>query len=425
MADEPDRGEPPFVETPFLAQGEAAPATPALFTGAFRWLVLAHGFSSFAFFAYLGAAFAEATYRFGASSSQLAVLGASLSVPFIFGALIQGLAVDRWSPKWLDLFGYAVTLSAIPVAWSASSIAWLWGSTFLLGAGFGMVEPSRSALTGLLVDGPRLVTANGTLATAFQLSLVLGSIGGGWLLNAWGYSAVYAVASGAAVLPIACLLMVPDVRQGGERPALTLADLRRGAGAAWSHPQLRILLLVTALGWTLINVFFVLEPLFVKGTLRLQGDALLYLWGAHGLGALAGAIAITRARNTAGREARLVCLGVVSIGAGILVYTGVGRYTVALGASAVSGLGFALLFPPLLALIQRMIPEDQRGRVTSVFVSMQESAGLASSIALLVLGDIVIVRPTLVGSGALLAAMGLVGFRAIVRLEAGRERTSA
>ena len=168
-----------------------------------------------------------------------------------------------------------------------------------------------------------------------------------------------------------------------------------------------------------------LEPLFVKGTLHRQGDALLYLWGAHGLGALAGAIAITRARNTAGREARLVCLGVVSIGAGILVYTGIGQYLVALGASAVSGLGFALLFPPLLALIQRVIPQDQRGRVTSVFVSMQESAGLASSIALLLLGHIVVVRPTLVGSGALLAAMGLFGFRAIVGQEVGRARTSA
>jgi len=115
----------------------------------------------------------------------------------------------------------------------------------------------------------------------------------------------------------------------------------------------------------------------------------------------------------------------VSIGAGILVYTGVGQYLVALGASAVSGLGFALLFPPLLALIQRVIPQDQRGRVTSVFVSMQESAGLASSIALLLLGHIVVVRPTLVGSGALLAAMGLFGFRAIVGQEVGRARTSA
>ena len=57
----------------------AAPAIPALFTGAFRWLVLAHGVSSLAFFAYLGAAFAEATYRFGASSSQLAVLGAAIA----------------------------------------------------------------------------------------------------------------------------------------------------------------------------------------------------------------------------------------------------------------------------------------------------------------------------------------------------------
>ncbi len=135
-----------------------------------------------------------------------------------------------------------------------------------------------------------------------------------------------------------------------------------------------------------MNVFFVLEPLFVRDVLLRQGNALLYLWGAHGLGALAGAIAITRARNTAGHEARMVCAGVVLVGAGIVVYTAVGRYPVALVASAASGVGFALFFPPLLALIQRVIPEDQRGRVTSVFVALQETAGLASSLALLAFG---------------------------------------
>ena len=51
---DPDHGESPFVEAPFLAQGEVARPAAPVFHGAFRWLVLAQGFSAFAFFAYYG-----------------------------------------------------------------------------------------------------------------------------------------------------------------------------------------------------------------------------------------------------------------------------------------------------------------------------------------------------------------------------------
>jgi MFS family permease len=419
--------DPAFVEAPFLAQGETGRPSAPVFHGAFRWLVLAQGFSALAFFGYFGAMFAEATYRFDATTSDLAVLGAALSVPFILGSLLQGLVVDRWSPKWLALIGYLLQLAAIPVALAATALPWLWASGFLVGGAFATIEPARSALTSLLVPQEDLVRANGTIATAFQLALVLGSLGGGWLLDVWSAHAVYVVAAAVALLPPLCMLLVPDVRQRGERPSVSFGDLRRGAATAWDHPQLRILAIVTVTGWFMVNVFFVLEPLFVKDVLRLGGDSLLYLWGAHGAGALVGAIAITRAQRTAGLEAVLTCVGVALIGLGIFVYTAVGVYWVALVASGVAGVGFALLFPPLLALIQRVIPEEQRGRVTSVFVSLQESAGLASSLALLVLGGLVVVRPTLVTAGALLVVIGLMGLRAVLRasMEAGRDRTAA
>lgn len=78
-----------------------------------------------------------------------------------------------------------------------------------------------------------------------------------------------------------------------------------------------------------------------------------------------------------------------------------------------------MFFPPLLALIQRVISEDQRGRVTSVFVALQESAGLASSLAILGLGTIVVVGPTLVTSGAVIALLGAAGLRAEARTDRG------
>jgi len=419
--------DPAFVEAPFLAQGEVAPATAPVFHGPFRWVVLAQGLSALAFFAYFGTMFAEATYRFAASSSELAVLGVTLSVPFILGSLLQGLVVDRWSPKWMGAIGYAMQFASIPVALRASGLSGLWVSGFLVGAAFATIEPARSALTSLIVPERDLVRANGTLATAFQLSLVLGTLGGGWLLQAWDAHAVYAAAAAVAVLPPLCMLMVPDVRQRGERPAVSMRDLRRGAATAWRHPQLRILAVVTVTGWFMVNVFFVLEPLFVKNVLGRGGDNLLYLWGAHGAGALVGAIALTRARRTAGHEAVLTCVGVALIGFGIFVYAAVGIYEVALVASAFSGVGFALLFPPLLALIQRVMPEEHRGRVTSVFVSLQESAGLASSLVLLVGGGLVVVQPALVTAGALLTAIGLLGLRAVMRTtrEAVDDRAAA
>jgi len=413
VTEEPDGREQAFVETPFVAQGEAVSVAPALLAGPFRRVVLANLFGSLAFWFAYGAVFWEAANTYGADQGDMAVLGVALSIPFILGSLIQGLVVDRWSPKWLLVIGYTAMFAAIPVAWMATSLPWLWASSFLVGGAFATIEPSRSALTGLLVPEDRLVAANGAIATSFQLAIVVGSLGGALLLDAWGPHTIYAFASVAAVVPLVVLLGLPDLRQRGERPSMSLADLKAGARAAWHHPQLRILLVLTTTGWTLINAFFILEPLFVKDVLGRSDAGLLFLWGTHGLGALAGAIAVTRSRGLRGREATLVCIGVILVGGGIFAYVAFASYPIALVASAVAGVGFALFFPPLLALIQRVIGEDQRGRVTGVFVAMQESAGLASSLTILVLGSLVAVRPTLVVSGLLIAAMGLVGLRAV------------
>jgi MFS family permease len=403
----------PLAEAPIL-EGPHAPSPPIL-AGPFRWLLLAHGFSGLAFWAFYGTVFAEAAFRFHAGKSGMAVLGVSLSVPFILGSLLQGVVVDRWSPKWLAVIGYLAMACSIPLALIAASLPWLFASSFLVGAAFATIEPSRSALTGLLVDHATLVHANALLSVAFQLSLVAGTLGGGALLELSGADLVYALSLAAALLPVLAVLRLPDARQRGEQPSLSVRDLQTGGRTAWRHPLLRILLLVSVLGWFLINTFFVLEPLFVKETLHRGGNALLYLWSAHGTGALAGALVMTHVRRTTGREALLVNVGVVTIGAGMLGYTAIGIYWVALVSAAVQGAGFAMLFPPMLALIQRVVSEEQRGRVTSVFVALQESMGLLSSIAIAVLASIIVVRPTLVVSALLIIALGAAGVRAVVR----------
>jgi MFS family permease len=377
----------------------------------FRFVVAAHGAFSLAFWAAFGTMFTEATYRFDSGPGQMAVLGASLSVPFIVVSLVQGLAVDRWSPKWIGVGGYVFAALALPVAITAPSITWLYAATFIMGTAWATVEPARSALTALLVPEERLVRANALLAIAFQAALIVGGIGSALLIDRAGAHAVYAIALASALLAPVFLLGVPDVRQRGEIPSMSIRDLRAGAATTWEHPGLRLLLVVTSAGWILVNIFFVLEPLFVRETLGVGPAAVLTLWGLHGCGALIGATISASTERAAGRETVVICLGVTLVGAGIFAYAAAGLLGVAMVATVVQGFGFAWFFPILFAYIQRVVREDQRGRVTSMFVATQEAVGLLGSIAIFILGSAVPVRSTMVVCGAVVAVIGLLGFR--------------
>jgi MFS transporter, LPLT family, lysophospholipid transporter len=399
---------------PTIPSGGALPPN-VLTIRPFLWIVLGVAAGGFAFWGFLAAVFAQATFTFDATSADMALLGLSLSAPYALLIPFQGMIVDRWSPKWMNLTGYLALVAAVGAALAADSIGWLYASSFLVGVGFATIEPARSSLTGLLVDENRLVQANGTISAAFQISLMLGTLGGGFLTETVGTDAVYQVALGASVLAIVFNLIVPDVRQGGERPEIGMHDLVQGLRTAVRHPDLRLDLTITCLGWLAVTTFFVLEPLFIQDVLGQGESAVSFLWFTHGVGAMIGAVVVSRIRRPAGLELRLVAGGLTTAGVGLLVFSMTARYGLAFLGEALMGFGFSFIFAPTLALIQRVAGEDQRGRVTSIFGSLQETMGIASALVLLALGSVVVVQPTLVGAGLVVVAVGLLGMRAARR----------
>jgi predicted MFS family arabinose efflux permease len=212
-------------------------------------------------------------------------------------------------------------------------------------------------------------------------------------------------------------LLVPDRRPTGDRPAMALRDLGEGFRTAVRERELRLLIGLAAALFLTITAFWALEPVFVRHTLHRGGDALSFLWAAHGVGAFLGAVAVSRIRTGTRRELLLVGAGVAALGAGEIAYAGAGLYGVALLGAVFMGMGLSFYFAPAMALIQRVAPEWQRGRVTSVFGVLQETVGLTASITVAAVGLAVgTVRPALVGGGIFVAAAGLAGVRAFVRL---------
>jgi MFS family permease len=394
-----------------------APLPPRLLTNRpFLWLVLSSAVANLGLWAYFAAVWADAAYRFHASPAQMSILLASFSVPFVLLVPVQGILVDRWSPKWLSVTGILIALLAVPPAWVASSIEALYLSSFLVGAGLGAIVPARSALTGLLVEERRLVQANGMLSGAVQLALIVGPLAGALVLRSVGNDVLYAAVVPVIIAAALLALLVPDLRQGGARPALSLRDLVDGAATSWRTGELRILLWVSGTAWMVVNIYWTLQPLFVKSTLHLSRDAVGFIWSAQGVGAVVGSVFLYRAKNGTGRELRFVGAGLVISAAGLLGFVATSSYPVALLATVVYGGGFSLFFSSSMALIQRLAGDEKRGRVTSVFAVLQEGTAIVAAIAIVGLGDLVSVRPSLVVTGMLLAAAGVLALSGLTRL---------
>src|SRR5437588_6036064 len=400
---------------PTIPRGVGGP--PHLFTNRpFLWLVLGTGMGSLAFWSYFGALWADASFTFHATPAQMAILLGAFSVPFAVLVPLQGLLVDRWSGKWTNFWSYVLGVAAIPIAWAAHSLGLLYLSSFLVGVASAGAIPARSALTGLLVDRAHLVQANGTVSGAAQLAIVGGPLYTGLVMRSHGTGPVYAIATAVGLVSLVLFAMVPDRRQQGDRPALRVRDLAEGFQASWRIGELRLLLALYGTGWLLVNLLFVLEPLFIRKTLHLGQDALQFMWVAHGAGAFAGAVFLSRLRG-AGRELPYIGAGMILAGVGFVLYFGVATYASGLIGSAIGGLGFAFFLVASLALIQRVAGEELFGRVTSVFAVLQEGSGLAISLLIIALGSLVAVRPSLLVAGPLLCVSGALGLVALRRLE--------
>ena len=406
---------------PVIPRGPALP--PHLLTNRpFLWLVIGTGVGGVSFWSYFGAVWADGAFRFHATPGEMSMLLGAFSLPFAFLVPLQGMAVDRWSPKWMNLLGYAIAVAGMPIAWAGGSLGFLYASSFVVGVGAAMVIPARSALTGLLNEESRLVQANGALSAAIQLSIIIGPLYGGLVLRGHDTDIVYAAAVATGIVSLGVMLLVPDRRQTKERPALALRDVGRGFLTSWRLPELRLLLGLYGMGWLISNAVFVLEPLFVKNTLHLGGDVVQFIWVSHGVGAFLGAVWMTRLRRGAGLELLLVGVSLVVLGAGLLLIYSTATFATALIGAAIDGVGFSVFLTAGLALIQRVVGEDEFGRVTSVFAILQEGTSIVLALVIVPLGALVLVRPTLIVSSVVIVATGVVGLFALRRVEARTAR---
>lgn len=139
-------------------------------------------------------------------------------VYFLFYALtlmavrpIAGKVFDRSGPVMIMAIGFlAVIVSFVVLAYASNEILFI-ASSILMGVGFGIVHPTAMAMAINRVEPFRRGAANGTIFSAFDLGIGLGSILLGALSRMIGLDNMYLVCALIIVVP-AILFYMNDAK---------------------------------------------------------------------------------------------------------------------------------------------------------------------------------------------------------------------
>jgi predicted MFS family arabinose efflux permease len=254
-----------------------------------------------------------------------------------------------------------LTASGRLEVWMIAAIA------FMVGVVNSFDAPARLSLPVQLVeDRADLQNAIALNATMFNLARVIGPAIGGVALAALGAACVSASTlfiPGGARGPGAMTL--PNTARPRARESL-IVQLREGLRYVWHTPTVRNIILLMTVSSLFAMSYGVVLPAYAADILHVGEAGLGALNAAVGAGALIGALsAAALSRNP--NKGMQVTVGSLIFPTALLCLAFTRTFPVALICLAFAGFGVVTQNAVSNTLVQSMVPDALRGRVTSIY----------------------------------------------------------
>ena len=246
------------------------------------------------------------------------------------------------------------------------------GFSFITGCCMALASPSFLAMTYDLVGREDLANAIAMNSTQFQLSRVVGPALAGLAFEVFGLAGCF-FANGLSFVAVVAALWV--VRTPGQpvpkhsvrdRRALW-RDLTEGFRYVRNRPRVSSLLMLSAVNSLFGAPYFTLIPIYARDIFKLGETGLALMMGAAGAGAFMGALLVAYLGDFE-RKGWFVLGGAIAFGLSIINFAISSQLWLSL--VFLFGLGFAIVVSVALTntLLQKLVTDQMRGRVMSIFM---------------------------------------------------------
>lgn len=308
------------------------------------------------------------------SPFQIGLVAALATAPSLLFSLFGGVVVDRFSKKKIlyctqtASMVLALLLGAITIRGQAT-VPVIGTIAFLMGTVNAVDAPARQSLVPELVQKGHLPSAIALNSGIFNAARVIGPGLAGFLI-AWAGIGGAFIANGLSYIAVLVALWFVRIQEQPAARALhPLAAIREGVLYSFSHPVIRVLLLlvgaVSIFGWSYTTIM----PVIARETFGLDAKGLGYLYMVTGAGALLATYLVS---SYAGKVSPLVfIIGGNSVFAlSLTLFSFTANFTVAMVLLFFIGLGLLSQASMMNTLVQGMVKQEFRGRVMSIYVLM-------------------------------------------------------
>lgn len=312
-------------------------------------------------------------YRLTNSALLLGVVGFTSRIPTFLLASLAGVLADRWNRHRILVITQTLSmvqamilailvLSETVAVWHIISLSLLLGliNAFDIPARqsfvVDMIEKREDlgnaiALNSSIVNGARLIGPS-------IAGILIATLGEGmcFLLNGLSFIAV--------IVALLAMKIVPKQRkmQGSQ----VFQGLKEGFSYAFGFAPIRSVLLLLALVSLMGMPYAVLMPIFAENILHGGPQALGFLMGATGVGAIAGSIYLASRKSVLGLG-RIIVISSNLFGIGLIAFSLSHLFWLSSLFMLLTGFGMMVQMASSNTVLQTIVEEDKRGRVMSFY----------------------------------------------------------
>jgi MFS family permease len=365
------------------------------------------------------------------SAASAGALVALTSIPGIFFGPILGTLIDRIGRRISGIISEtlaAITILLIPVVHNSVEVSF--ALLVLLALGRAMVAPAGGTSRKSIIPdvaGPArlsLERANSIHEAVFATGFAIGPAVGALFIGLIGPFDVFYVVAVFSALSATAMFFVKTIEARGDGVSETgslLKDTVLGVKTILKTPAVLLgMSFVMTLAMIYLPTEMVVLPAHFNGIKSAEGLGLLIstMAGASVLGAL-----LFERLQKLLKYSTIMKLGFIGIGTAVLLMSFLPPFWLLLILGAVLGFSWGPLMPMLNTVIQRVIPENMRGRVFGIEMTIWGAGPTLTAVAVGLAVDGFGVQPVYFFLAAIVLAMSVfVSFnKANKQLDAARD----
>jgi MFS family permease len=296
-------------------------------------------------------------------------------LPMIAFGPLFGALLDRHDHRYYAIaVNVILALLAVALYVLTASHLMTFGVLLMLALLLGVVNSAYQAVRLAMINDvvpqhllPGAITTN---SVVYNVARAVGPAIAGVIIARYGIAAAFAV-NAVSFVGVLGALVVVRIRPLAAKESIQglFAESREGLRYVMGHPGIRQMMLLSAITSILARGVLELYPAFADSVFHRGSVGLADLTTAGGLGAIVGALLLSRAGST-DLLPRLTRYAALWLGALVIVFGLTSAFEVGLVLSAVLGFAIVLCSVGLQVMLQSSIRDGFRGRVLGLWTAV-------------------------------------------------------